>query len=142
MRLWHHMALFIQRVYRGHLGREYFHECRRKRDYELRMEYFNAHAIYIQRVFRGYWSRKYIMDYYARKAFIAASLLAGQRMKTLLTMNYKLQINNEQKEAQAIVQKEIDKFFASNHHRVCFSTIKCFWKVLYHGVLKRSQSMP
>lgn len=113
------MALLIQRIYRGHLGREHFHECRRKRDYELRMQYFNAHAIYMQRIYRGYWSRKYIMDFYARKAFIAACLLAGQRMKTLLTMNYKLQINNEQKEAQDIVHKEIDKFFASNHHRVC-----------------------
>jgi len=64
------------------------------------MAYFNHHATYIQRCFRGYWSRKYIRDYYARIAFIAKCLLAGKRMKTLCTMNYKIEVRSEQEEAK------------------------------------------
>lgn len=89
------------------------------------MAYFNYHAIYIQRCFRGYWSRKFICDYYARKAFIAACLLAGKRMKTLCTMNYKLEVRHEQEEAKKKVEAEIDKFFNENHHRVIIFYIFC-----------------
>ena len=118
IKLWHQSAKEIQRFYRGHLGREYFHECQRKQNYELRMAYFNYHATYIERCFRGYWSRKYICDYYARKAFITASILAGKRMRVLCTMNYKLEICGEQEQAKRKVEVEINKFYAKNHHRV------------------------
>ncbi|KAG0555425.1 hypothetical protein M758_12G170100 [Ceratodon purpureus] len=121
---WRKSAKEIQRFYRGHLGREYFHECRRKRDYELRMAYFNYHALYVQRCFRGYWSRKYICDYYARKAFIAACVLAGKRMRTLCTMNYKLEVSEEQKEAKRKLDEEINKFFSENHHRCSTEVVK------------------
>lgn len=118
VRIWRKMAIEIQRCYRGHLGREKFHFLRRQWDHELRMEYFNKHAIHIQRIFRGCWSRKYVSDFYARKAFIMACVLAGKRMRTLCTMNYKLQIRGEQQDALKSVNAEIDKFFNENHHRV------------------------
>lgn len=121
MKVWHQSAKEIQRFYRGHLGREHFHECQRKQDYELRMAHFNYHATYIQRCFKGYWNRKYVCDYYARKAFIAAAVLAGERMKTLCTMNYKLEIQGEQEEAKKKVDAEINKFLNDNHHRVISS---------------------
>ncbi|XP_024357361.1 uncharacterized protein [Physcomitrium patens] len=124
MRLWHESAKIIQRIYRGHLGREHYHECERKKDHELRMSYFNYHANYIQKCYHGYWSRKYICDYYARKAFIKACLLAGERMKTLCTMHYKLQIQGEQEEAKRKVDAEIHKFFNENHHKCSTNVVK------------------
>ena len=105
------------------------------------MAYFNYHALYVQRCFRGYWSRKYICDYYARKAFIAACVLAGKRMRTLSTMNYKLEVSEEQKEAKRKLDEEINKFFSENHHRVIlikfiFITNFCIIRIIFEVILK------
>ncbi|EFJ11762.1 hypothetical protein SELMODRAFT_6054, partial [Selaginella moellendorffii] len=70
LRKWNCAATHIQRVYRGHLGRERHHSITRARDTALRMAYFNHKATLIQKRFRGYYSRKYVHSFYARKEFL------------------------------------------------------------------------
>ncbi|KAI9202876.1 uncharacterized protein BJ171DRAFT_426063 [Polychytrium aggregatum] len=64
------VALQIQRIYRGYIGRNSFEKKALEKNHAKRMKMYNAMATNIQKIWRGYYSRKFKFDYYRRKEYI------------------------------------------------------------------------
>lgn len=77
-------ATEIQRVFRGHLGRErvkyFFYEREQIRQF-ARFQYF---ALQLQKCFRGYYSRKYRRNHARRKQYIKDVIDVGEKVRSML----------------------------------------------------------
>lgn len=81
---WAEHALKVERVTRGHLGRQTARRLRIERDLIRQRAFFDAYATAIQLRFRGFHSRKFLHNFYARKAYVTAVVQKGEEVRTRL----------------------------------------------------------
>lgn len=89
---WAEHALVIERVSRGHLGRQRARGERIERDLLRQRAFFNAFATAIQLRFRGFHSRKYLHNFYARKAYVTAVVQKGDEVRARLQQRLEEQV--------------------------------------------------
>lgn len=89
---WAHHGLIVERIARGHLGRQRARRLRIERDTQLQREFFDSFATTIQLRFRGFHSRKYLHNFYARKAYVDAVLRKGESLKGQLQRSLEQQV--------------------------------------------------
>lgn len=141
---WKFCAGEIQRVYRGHVGREKggsfcsfeFEKLleltdipgltssskrsvrrllKEKQDME-RMAFFHFQAISIQRIFRGFFSRRTLHDFYARKKYIASVLDQSRRVRDELQRHRASQEEELRKKESSDQRIEFDEITENLHH--------------------------
>ncbi|MCO5577070.1 hypothetical protein L7F22_030892 [Adiantum nelumboides] len=133
---WNRAALYIQRVYRGHVGRARFLAKQLEAAKQSRILFFNRKASLIQRIFRGFYSRKYVHSFYDRKLFIATSLGVGQEV-TRDVQAYNLDLRHEEQEKTIdVVRGGIRKFWLTNHHLISTKSRNGVFYSPYIAVLK------
>lgn len=91
---WSYHVLIMERISRGHLGRQTARRLRIARDTRQQREFFDAFATAIQLRFRGFHSRKYRHNFYARKAYVDAVVRKGDVLKTQLQQRLDQQVSS------------------------------------------------
>lgn len=63
-------ALKIERVFRGHVGRKFCRQARKRLQMYKQFARLHYFVAAIQKSFRGYYSRKYKQNYASRKKYV------------------------------------------------------------------------
>jgi hypothetical protein len=74
-------ATEIERVFRGHMGRNARRERQSQQVYRRNVALWNYFAVQIQKSFRGYYSRKYRKDHAKRKRYLQRVEAVGNEMR-------------------------------------------------------------
>ena len=106
----------IERVFRGHCGRERARAAREQRAATEESGVFQYYATVIQRAFKGYYSRKYVHDFFARKAYIESIKQKSEELRDQLSGHMEQQIEAEQDRAEAAARDEFKKVTQNLHH--------------------------
>ncbi|KAK5666657.1 hypothetical protein QVD99_006720 [Batrachochytrium dendrobatidis] len=111
------LALRIQRVFRGHLGRVKAAKIAVELSRQRRIKFYSDMVTKIQKVWRGWSSRKKQFDFYARKRYIIQITQKMDDMRELLKVKEVQQ--KELFESQDIIRKK-EKLLqiASNRHHL------------------------
>eukprot|EP00899_Mesostigma_viride_P021904 jgi/Mesvir1/29715/Mv00948-RA.1 len=123
LRRLHRTATLIQRMYRGHLGRDRADVARREYNRRMRTQYFNHAAGTIQRWYRGYHSRKFKHSFLARKAYIQSVLAKTDVLKSEMEAKYQAQVAEAEAAAEAARQAEEQEFMRKSHHLLSTATV-------------------
>ena len=78
---WRARAISLERVYRGHLGRNYYEDTQQERDARTRRAFWNSSAALVQKIWRGFFSRKHVHNFYLRKAYLDSVAQTGQQRR-------------------------------------------------------------
>ena len=90
---WAEHALLVERVSRGHLGRQEMRRKRIARNLLRQRAFFDAYATAIQLRFRGFHSRKFLHNFYARKAYVTAVVQKGEEVRARLQQRLEQQVS-------------------------------------------------
>lgn len=109
-------AVKVERVFRGHVGRN----NRRARERELATSLSegkrNYCAVQIQKNFRGYHSRKYKKDHGKRKRYLASVVQKGEEVRANMQRYAEEQVEYTQQKEQDDFNKDISELTSSLHH--------------------------
>ena len=83
----------VERVSRGHLGRQEMRRKRIARNLLRQRAFFDAYATAIQLRFRGFHSRKFLHNFYARKAYVTAVVQKGEEVRARLQQRLEQQVS-------------------------------------------------
>ena len=115
---WHAAALFIERVFRGHMGRcKWRAEAEEKRRTD-HLAVFHYHAVNVQKCFRGYYSRRYYHDFFARKAYLDKIAASSEELRKKMAAQREEQQREEEERAAAATQEEFTRVTQNLHHLV------------------------
>lgn len=109
-------ALYLQRVYRGHLGRRRFaamHTAVQEAAYQAKL---HQCATCVQRYFRGYGVRKHVLDFYRRKHFIDATMAASSRLLHAGLEEARARAESEREQWMHARLKALDKQLKKSAH--------------------------
>ena len=70
-------AVTVERVFRGHRGRNGYEDEQQARDARTRRAFWNSNAALVQKIWRGFYSRKHIHNFYLRKAYLDSVTQTG-----------------------------------------------------------------
>jgi len=129
---WAHHGLIIERVTRGHLGRQRGRRLRIARDIGLQRDYFHAYATTIQLRFRGFHSRKYLHNFYARKAYIDAVLHKGDAIRTQLQHKLDEQVLKRTAEQEKSGRETVNRLATRLHHLRSTASCAGIYNSPYH----------
>jgi len=113
---WAEHALLMERVSRGHLGRQLARRKRIERDLLRQRAFFDAYATAIQLRFRGFHSRKYLHNFYARKAYVTAVVQKGDEVRTRLQQRLEQQVADKTSEQEAMGRETVTRLAQRLHH--------------------------
>lgn len=120
---WRARAITLERVYRGHLGRNTYEETQQDRDDRTRRAFWNSSATLVQKLWRGFYSRKHVHNFYLRKAYLDSVAQAGEHRRAELDDHFeKLYEMDMQRQQQERLEK-FEKVVGSLHHML--STGSC-----------------
>lgn len=74
-------ATEIERVFRGHMGRNARRERQAQHAYRRDMALWNYFAVQVQKSFRGYYSRKYRKDLAKRRRYLRGVEAVGDEVR-------------------------------------------------------------
>lgn len=127
-----HLALRMERVYRGHLGRLSFEESQQERDRALRLAFWAENAIMIQRIFRGFSSRKTKHNFYLRKHYLASVAAKGEEIRAEVDRHYfESKAVHEHQTAVARLES-FEKVVGSLHHMLSTGSCAGVYNSPYH----------
>lgn len=106
----------IQRVFRGHQGRNLTNDARRARAAHEESSIYHYYATLIQRVFKGFYSRRYKHDFYARKAYIQSIKQKSEELRNQLSGHMETQIEKDEERAEREARDEFKKVTQNLHH--------------------------
>ncbi|KAJ3342938.1 Mitochondrial dicarboxylate transporter [Gonapodya sp. JEL0774] len=136
----------IQRIFRGHLGRQEYTKLVREREEAILMNLRNTMATRIQRVWRGHISRTNVFSYYARKEYIKQVQRKTQQMKMMLEEEQRRKSIEKQKLLKQAEDARINKLAGRLHHLVGTKAVKGVWsgtnEVVDAVVLVKSKPSP
>lgn len=92
----------IQRVYRGHAGRQRVRQIISLKNEARLLHIYHYYALQVQKSFRGYYSRKYKQDHSSRKKYLKSVEEVGEKIR------------------------ESMRQYAESQAEVCYSNILCF----------------
>jgi hypothetical protein len=113
---WRRQAITVERVYRGHLGRNLYEDEQVLRDARTRRAFWNSNAALVQKIWRGFFSRKHVHNFYLRKAYLDSVALTGQQRREELNEHMERLMDIE---TQRVQQERLEKFervVGSLHH--------------------------
>jgi len=120
---WRARAISLERVYRGHLGRNYYEDMQQQRDARTRRAFWNSSAALVQKIWRGFYSRKNIHNFYLRKAYLDSVAQTGQERRAELEEHYEQLYEIEMQRVQQDRLEKFEKVVGSLHHML--STGSC-----------------
>lgn len=91
-RMWRHRRVYrtvrnavvhMQRIYRGHMQREYVKELRKRAELSFERAVYDYYATCIQACFRGYRVRRSVDDFYARRRYIQMTVDASSKVREM-----------------------------------------------------------
>jgi len=129
---WAHHGLIVERITRGHLGRQCARRLRIVRDTKRQRDYFDAFAATIQLRFRGFHSRKYLHNFYARKAYIDAVLHKGDAIRTQLQHRLDEQVVERTSEQERTGRESVNKLATRLHHLRSTASCAGIYNSPYH----------
>jgi len=111
-------ACCIQRIFRGHMGRQTSSKENRDKSRRERMAMFHYHALLVQKYFRGFYSRRYYHDFFARKAYIQSVVVKSNALREKLATQLANQRREEEEKKAAESHEEFKKVTQNLHHLV------------------------
>jgi hypothetical protein len=120
---WRRHAMTLERVYRGHLGRNFYEDTQQERDARTRRAFWNSNAALVQKIFRGFYSRKHVHNFYLRKAYLDSVAQTGQQRRAELDDHYEQLYEIEMQRLQSERLAKFEKVVGSLHHML--STGSC-----------------
>ena len=129
---WAHHGLIVERITRGHLGRQCARRLRIVRDTKRQRDYFDAFAAPMQLRFRGFHSRKYLHNFYARKAYIDAVLHKGDAIRTQLQHRLDEQVVERTSEQERTGRESVNKLATRLHHLRSTASCAGIYNSPYH----------
>jgi len=120
---WRAQAIAIERVYRGHLGRNHYEDTQQDRDARTRRAFWNSSAALVQKIFRGYYSRKYVHNFYLRKAYLDSVAQTGHERRAELAEHFERLHEMETRRMEEERLEKFEKVVGSLHHML--STGSC-----------------
>lgn len=121
--VWRARAITLERVYRGHLGRNHYEDTQQQRDARTRRAFWNSSAALVQKIWRGFYSRKHIHNFYLRKAYLDSVAQTGQERRAELDEHYEHLYEMEMQRVQQDRLEKFEKVVGSLHHML--STGSC-----------------
>ncbi|KAI9340579.1 hypothetical protein BDR26DRAFT_353867 [Obelidium mucronatum] len=113
-----HLAETVQRIWRGHQGRQRAIAERKRIEHEKLLAFWNTMATRIQKIWKGYWSRKSKFNYEARKQYLAQIVVKMEEMRVKVETHAKQQ-QIAALASQAQFEKNLlSKFAGQRHHLV------------------------
>eukprot|EP00274_Cyanoptyche_gloeocystis_P005097 CAMPEP_0196654394 /NCGR_PEP_ID=MMETSP1086-20130531/4092_1 /TAXON_ID=77921 /ORGANISM="Cyanoptyche gloeocystis , Strain SAG4.97" /LENGTH=339 /DNA_ID=CAMNT_0041986119 /DNA_START=67 /DNA_END=1086 /DNA_ORIENTATION=+ len=119
----HGKAVIIQRIFRGHLGRQKYARICKDQIMQERMSYFYQAATAVQRIFRGYYSRKYIHNYYLRKSYLASVMSKTSTVLQDIHATHEQQMLFDEETKKKRELEEFQSTISSLHHLLSTRTI-------------------
>jgi len=113
---WAEHAAFIERVARGHLGRQVARRRFNQLELVRQRTFFDAFATAIQLRFRGYHSRKYLHNFYARKAYVTAVVQKGDAVRAQLQQRLEQQVAEKASEQETQGRETVTRLATRLHH--------------------------
>ena len=115
---WRDAAGFIQRVFRGHMGRLRSHAARAEVLRVERLAVFHYHTLAVQKTFRGYYSRRYYHDFYARQAYLSEVVRTSEALREQLVSVRATQAAAAEDAAARRTEDEFREVTQNLHHLV------------------------
>jgi len=129
---WTEHSLLVERVSRGHLGRQKARRARIERDLLRQRAYFDVFATQIQLRFRGFHSRKYLHNFYARKAYVTAVVQKGDEVRSRLQQRLEEQVAEKTSEQEATGRETVLKLASRLHHLRSTASCAGIYNSAYH----------
>ena len=110
-------AIQIERVFRGHLGRQRVENERHQRITLRRQNaLFQYFALQLQRIFRAFYSRKYSFDFAKRKQTIETIQRNGEERRRIIEEYAQQQAERLENENYAKEKQDIRNYAENLHH--------------------------
>ena len=129
---WAHHGLIVERITRGHLGRQQARLARIARDVRLQREFFDAFATTIQLRFRAFHSRKYLHNFYARRAYVDAVVHKGEALKAQLQQHLESQVVAKTTEQESKGRETVTRLATRLHHLRSTASCAGIYNSPYH----------
>jgi len=129
---WGEHALLVERISRGHLGRQEARRERIRRDLQRQKAYFDAFATAIQLRFRGFHSRKYLHNFYARKAYVTAVVQKGDEVRARLQQRLEEQVAEKTSEQEVNGRETVRRLATRLHHLRSTASCAGIYNSPYH----------
>lgn len=129
---WTEHALEVERVTRGHLGRQVTRRLRIERDLLRQRAFFDAYATCIQLRFRGFHSRKFLHNFYARKAYVTAVVQKGDEVRSRLAQKLEQQVAEKTSEQERTGRETVNSLATRLHHLRSTASCAGIYNSPYH----------
>lgn len=114
----------IQRVFRGHKGRDKVKNAKKSKQVSRQVALFQYFSVQIQKIFRAFYSRKYKNNFYKRKTYLLTVAAKGTEMRQQMLQYAKEQENYEEMESTNKKESEFKKFASNLHHLLSTKQIR------------------
>ena len=129
---WDYHGLIVERIVRGHLGRQKARRMRIARDSFLQRTYFDIYATTIQLRFRGFHSRKYLHNFHARKAYVDAVVHKGDAVRAQLQVQLEQQVLERTREQERTGRESVRHLATRLHHLRSTASCAGIYNSPYH----------